>query len=151
MPVVRGSALPRTSPRGQWNDVRLVLRCDRRRLEKGGHVAETESHLGGDAGLRSKLGVRAGGKPELAPRRIRINVVSPGATRTPIWGPPEALAATEKRVARSTPLVRLSEAEEVARAILYLASDDAANIMAEELMIDGGATGAPAGAPIYRG
>lgn len=87
---------------------------------------------------------------ELAPRRIRVNVVSPGATRTPIWGPPEALAYTERRVATSTPLVRLSEAEEVAKAILYLASDDAANITAEELMIDGGATGAPAGAPIYR-
>lgn len=87
---------------------------------------------------------------ELAPRRIRVNVVSPGATRTPIWGSPEALAFTEKRIARSTPLVRLSEAEEVAKAILYLASDDAANITAAELMIDGGATGAPAGAPIYR-
>ncbi len=86
---------------------------------------------------------------ELAPRRIRVNVVSPGATRTPIWGPEQNLAFVEKRIATSTPLVRLSEPEEVAGTILYLASDDASNITAEEIMIDGGATGAPAGAPIY--
>lgn len=86
---------------------------------------------------------------ELAPRRIRVNLVSPGATRTPIWGP--NLAVVEQRIAASTPLVRLSEAEEVAKAALYLASDDSSNVTATELMVDGGATGAPAGAPALTG
>jgi len=86
---------------------------------------------------------------ELAPRRIRVNLVSPGATRTPIWGPAENIAFVEKRIAGSTPLVRISEPEEVAKAALYYASDDAANVTATELMVDGGATGAPAGAPAF--
>jgi len=88
---------------------------------------------------------------ELAPRRIRVNLVSPGATRTPIWGPPENLVVLEKRIAAATPLVRLSEAEEVAKAALYFASDDSSNVTATELMVDGGATGAPAGAPALTG
>jgi NAD(P)-dependent dehydrogenase (short-subunit alcohol dehydrogenase family) len=46
--------------------------------------------------------------------------------------------------------MRLSGAE-VADAILFLASDEATNIQAAEIVVDGGATGAPSGAPIYRG
>jgi len=45
---------------------------------------------------------------------------------------------------------RISEADEIAQAVLFLASDAAANITATEIVIDGGLTGAPAGAPIYR-
>jgi NAD(P)-dependent dehydrogenase (short-subunit alcohol dehydrogenase family) len=102
----------------------------------------------------SKGAIRSLGRvlaSELAPRRIRVNLVSPGGTRTPIWGTAELLAKTEARIARSTPLARMSEAEEVARAALFLASDDAANVTAAEIMVDGGATGAPAGAPVYTG
>jgi NAD(P)-dependent dehydrogenase (short-subunit alcohol dehydrogenase family) len=92
---------------------------------------------------------------ELSPKGVRVNVVSPGGTRTPIWsrlsGDPNALAAVEGRVAKATPTGRMSEAAEVANTILFLASDEATNIQATEIFIDGGATGAPAGAPIYRG
>lgn len=49
---------------------------------------------------------------ELAPRKIRVNVVVPGATRTPIWdriAPTEdAMAAFEARIAKTVPLARLS-------------------------------------------
>jgi NAD(P)-dependent dehydrogenase (short-subunit alcohol dehydrogenase family) len=92
---------------------------------------------------------------ELAPQGVRVNTVVPGGTRTPIWERltqnPNAISALEPRIARSTPSGRISEAEEVANTILFLASDDATNITASEIVIDGGATGAPSGAPIYRG
>lgn len=92
---------------------------------------------------------------ELSPKGIRVNVVAPGATRTPIWARlsqnPDALAALEPRIAKTTPTGRISEAEEVANTILFLASDEATNIQAAEIFVDGGVTGAPSGAPIYRG
>jgi NAD(P)-dependent dehydrogenase (short-subunit alcohol dehydrogenase family) len=91
---------------------------------------------------------------ELAPRKIRVNQVTPGATRTPIWSlivPTEdAEKQLEQRVSRSIPLGRFSEADEVAKAVLYLASDDSASVSGTEIVVDGGATGAPLGAPIYR-
>ncbi len=91
---------------------------------------------------------------ELAPRRIRVNQVTPGGTRTPIWSPyaktEDALSALEARISRGVPLGRIGEADEVAKAVLYLASDDASNVTGTEIVVDGGATGAPHGAPIYR-
>src|SRR4029078_732051 len=91
---------------------------------------------------------------ELSPRGIRVNVVAPGAIRTPIWGAatatPEAEKAFEARIGRATPLGRIGEPEHVARTVLFLASDDAAHIQGQEIFIDGGATAAPAGAPIAR-
>ena len=91
---------------------------------------------------------------ELAPRGIRVNQVTPGGTRTPIWSTyaptDDAMAALETRIARGVPLGRLGEADEVAKAVLYLASDDASNVTGTEIVVDGGATGAPHGAPIFR-
>ena len=84
-----------------------------------------------------------------------MNVVVPGATRTPIWGrhgrDANALAALEPRMVRAVPTERISEAEEIANTILFLASDEATNIQAAEIVVDGGLTGSPSGAPIYRG
>ncbi len=106
----------------------------------------------------SKGAIRSMGRvlaSELSPLGVRVNVVTPGATRTPIWERvtqnPNAIAALEPRIARSTPTGRISEAEEIANTILFLASDEATNIQAAEIVVDGGATGAPSGAPIYRG
>jgi NAD(P)-dependent dehydrogenase (short-subunit alcohol dehydrogenase family) len=106
----------------------------------------------------AKAGVRAMARimaSELSPRGIRVNVVAPGAIRTPIWGPaiatPEAEKAFEKRIALSTPLGRLGEPDHVAKTVLFLASDDSAHVQGQELFVDGGATASPSGAPIYRG
>ncbi|HLZ67099.1 MAG TPA: SDR family oxidoreductase [Aliidongia sp.] len=106
----------------------------------------------------SKAGVRAMARvmaSELSPRRIRVNVVVPGATRTPIWDrivpDAAAFAAFEARVSKAVPLARLGEAEEVAKTVLFLASDDASNVQGTEIVVDGGMTGSPSGAPIYRG
>jgi NAD(P)-dependent dehydrogenase (short-subunit alcohol dehydrogenase family) len=106
----------------------------------------------------AKAGVRAMARimaSELSPRGIRVNVVAPGATRTPIWGPavatPEAEKAFEKRIALSTPLGRLGEPDHISKTVLFLASDDSAHVQGQELFVDGGATASPSGAPIYRG
>ncbi len=105
----------------------------------------------------SKAGVRAMTRvlaSELSPRRIRVNMVTPGATRTPIWkgSAPDAAALNvlETRMARAIPLERWGEANDVAKSVLFLASDDAANVQAAEIVVDGGMTGSPSGAPIYR-
>jgi NAD(P)-dependent dehydrogenase (short-subunit alcohol dehydrogenase family) len=105
----------------------------------------------------TKGGVRAMGRnlaSELAPRRIRVNQVTPGATRTPLWSPfaptEDAISALEQQTAGAVPLGRMGDAEEVAKAALYLASDDASYMTGAEIVLDGGATSAPLGAPIYR-
>ncbi|MBB6731524.1 SDR family NAD(P)-dependent oxidoreductase [Cohnella zeiphila] len=89
---------------------------------------------------------------ELSPRGIRVNVVSPGATLTPIWGQstPEGEAKLEAALSRGIPLQRLGKPEEIAAAVLFLASDDASFVQGANLGVDGGAGSSPMGAPIYR-
>ena len=94
---------------------------------------------------------------DLAPRKIRVNVVAPGATKTPIWKRASANATAEESArvsdffSSAVPLARWGEPEDVSKAVLFLASDDSSYINAVELMVDGGLTGAPFGAPILRG
>ena len=95
---------------------------------------------------------------DLAPRNIRVNVVAPGATKTPIWKRGPRASVTEEQSAKladfvssAIPLGRWGEPEELAKAVLFLASDDSSYVNAVELMVDGGATGAPWGAPLLRG
>lgn len=77
---------------------------------------------------------------DMAPARIRVNVVSPGWT----WTPEVAKAAAGDREkwepvwGRFSMLRRLGEAREIARAILFLCSDDASFITGAELPVDGG-------------
>jgi NAD(P)-dependent dehydrogenase (short-subunit alcohol dehydrogenase family) len=91
---------------------------------------------------------------ELAPRGIRVNQVTPGGTRTPIWNTraltPDAASALETQIGNMSPLGRMSEADEIAGAALYLASDESRNVTAIEITVDGGATGAPSGAKLFR-
>jgi len=95
---------------------------------------------------------------DLAPRKIRVNVVAPGATKTPIWKrgsrafiSAEQSAKVDDLFASTVPLGRWGEPEDVAKAALFLASEDSSYINAVELMVDGGLTGAPFGAPSLRG
>jgi NAD(P)-dependent dehydrogenase (short-subunit alcohol dehydrogenase family) len=94
---------------------------------------------------------------DLAPRNIRVNVVAPGAIKTPIWkrGPRASASAEDsaklaKFFSSAVPQGRWGEPEEVAKAVLFLASDDSSYVNAVELMVDGGATGTPFGAPIFQ-
>jgi NAD(P)-dependent dehydrogenase (short-subunit alcohol dehydrogenase family) len=122
-----------------------------------GSVISVLGNPGYSAYAATKAGVRAMARvmaSELSPRGIRVNVVSPGATRTPIWGPgtatPQAEQALEVRIARVTPLGRMGETGHISKTVLFLASDDAAHVQGQEIFVDGGATASPAGAPIYR-
>jgi len=78
---------------------------------------------------------------ELAGRGIRVNAVQPGPIATPIFGKmglsAEAREAFAKRV-EQLPLGRFGSPEEVARAALFLASDDSAYVTGHELSVDGG-------------
>ena len=123
-----------------------------------GSVISVLGNPGYSAYAASKAGVRAMARvmaSELSSRNIRVNVVSPGATRTPIWGAATATAdaekAFEKRIGATTPLGRIGEPDHISKTVLFLASDDAAHIQGQELFVDGGSTASPAGAPIYRG
>ena len=98
----------------------------------------------------SKGAVRSMGRvlaAELAGAGVRVNVVVPGATRTPIWTrdgrAADTLAQIEAGVGRAVPSGRISEVDEIANTILFLASDDATNISGSEIVVDGGMTGAP--------
>jgi NAD(P)-dependent dehydrogenase (short-subunit alcohol dehydrogenase family) len=79
---------------------------------------------------------------DLKDRRIRVNAVSPGSTDTP--GLNELLASTEvgqqrlKMISDSVPLGRLGTPEEIAKAVLFLASDDSSYVTGTELFVDGG-------------
>ena len=73
---------------------------------------------------------------ELKDRRIRSNVLSPGPIDTPIIGeqPQDAMA----RILSTIPMGRMGEADEVAKAALFLASDDSSFVTGIELFVDGG-------------
>jgi NAD(P)-dependent dehydrogenase (short-subunit alcohol dehydrogenase family) len=123
-----------------------------------GSVISVLGNPGYAAYAASKAGVRAMARvmaSELSPRGIRVNVVAPGAIRTPIWGAavatPDAERAFEKRISLTTPLGHIGETEHVSKTVLFLASDDAAHVQGQEIFVDGGSTASPAGAPIYRG
>ncbi|MEU9389503.1 glucose 1-dehydrogenase [Streptomyces sp. NPDC048324] len=70
---------------------------------------------------------------------VRINVVSPGATDTPMsLRPGETESDRTRRAAATLPLGRISATEEIAAAVLYLASDDAASVVGTDLVVDSG-------------
>ena len=77
---------------------------------------------------------------EVAPWRIRVNAIAPGAIRTPInraaWETPEAYAD----LMRLIPYKRIGEPEDIARAAVWLASDEADYLTGTTLYVDGGMT-----------
>jgi len=77
---------------------------------------------------------------EVAPYRIRVNSIAPGAIRTPInmqaWDTPEAYAELIKLI----PYRRIGEVDEIGRAAAWLASDDSDYVHGVTLFVDGGMT-----------
>lgn len=92
------------------------------------------------AGLRAVARIFA---VELLARGIRVNMVSPGPTETPIINrnvgmSPDAVNALRERMIANTPMRRMGEPEEIARAVLFLSSDEASFITGVDLFVDGG-------------
>lgn len=79
---------------------------------------------------------------ELVDRGIRVNVVSPGPVATPIFGKlgiaADALDEVVKNVQTQVPMKRFGRPEEIAKAVLFLASDDASFLLGTEIVADGG-------------
>jgi 3(or 17)beta-hydroxysteroid dehydrogenase len=120
-----------------------------RRHGEGGSIVNVSSASGligspfSSAYCASKGAVRLFTKAvalECAAEAIRVNSVHPGAVRTPIWGKVGVSPELEAAVGAASPLGRMAEPEEVADAIVYLASDASRYITGSELVIDGGVT-----------
>ena len=79
---------------------------------------------------------------DLKARRIRVNAISPGTIDTP--GLSDLLASSEvgeqrrKMISNAVPLGRFGTPDEIAKAVVFLASDDASYITGAELFVDGG-------------
>jgi NAD(P)-dependent dehydrogenase (short-subunit alcohol dehydrogenase family) len=78
----------------------------------------------------------------LADRGIRVNSVSPGAIMTPIYGkaglPQEAIEGMGTMITQTVPMHRFGNPEEIAKAVLFLASDDSSYLNATDMIVDGG-------------
>jgi len=79
---------------------------------------------------------------ELAQQGVRVNVISPGPIETPIFGkmglPNEAIQAWAAQIGSKVPMGRFGQPLEVAKAVLFLASDDSSYMLGESILVDGG-------------
>jgi NAD(P)-dependent dehydrogenase (short-subunit alcohol dehydrogenase family) len=92
------------------------------------------------AGLRAVTRIFA---VELVGKGIRVNMVSPGPTETPLINrnlgmDANAVDALRQMMIANTPMRRMGEPEEIARAVLFLSSDEASFITGVDLFVDGG-------------
>lgn len=122
-------------------------------IPKGGSIIVTTSFLNtvGMPGLSILAATKAAARSlvrtlgaELAPRGIRVNGISPGAISTPFYGKVGLSEAQVSEVAAGLQakigLKRFGESFEVAKAALFLASEDSSYITGTEMVVDGGLT-----------
>ena len=107
-----------------------------------GSIAGSKGLQGQSLYNASKAAVRSFARSwtnELKERGIRVNVVSPGGTETRlIRSYLDAQPEVEEALNKSVPLGRLGEPDEVARAVLFLASNESSFVAGHELFVDGG-------------
>ncbi|MEI9965422.1 MAG: SDR family oxidoreductase [Caulobacteraceae bacterium] len=121
-------------------------------MGRGGSIVITGS-IGAEAAVpgnavyaASKAGLRAAARilgVELLADGIRVNMVSPGPTETPLInrniGMDEAAVdALRQIMINAVPMKRMGEADEIARAVLFLASEEASFVNGVDLLVDGG-------------
>jgi len=134
---------------GVWLGMKVAIPALRR--SGGGSIVNTSSIYGlvgsgGSAAYHASKGaVRLLTKTaalEYAPDGIRVNSVHPGYVNTPMieQALPEANVSMLKLLGEQVPLGRLAEPEDIARGVLYLASDESSYVTGSELVIDGGVT-----------
>lgn len=120
-------------------------------ISKGGSVilnASVVAHkgmAGSTVYAATKAAVISFGKTlarDLVPYGIRVNTISPGPISTPIYGkmgmPQEALSEFAEGVQQTVPINRFGEANEVAQAAVFFASDESSFVHGVELLVDGG-------------
>ena len=133
--------------KGAFKTLQLALPS----LRDGGSVILTTSWLnrigfaGASAVSMTKAALRSLARvaaAELAPRKIRVNALSPGAIETPLWGklglPSDVLQAAGAAITAQIPLGRWGQPDEIARAALFLASNESSYVNGTELQVDGG-------------
>lgn len=111
-----------------------------------GSIGATAALPGNVVYAAAKAGLRAVARilaKELVGRKIRVNMVSPGPTETPLItrniGMDDAqVDALRQQMIAGVPLARMGEPEEVASAVLFLASSEASFITGVDLLVDGG-------------
>ena len=133
-----------------------VLKYGIPRMNDGGSITITSSVVGlvgfGDlsayvAAKHGQVGLMRSAAKELAPRKIRVNTLHPGPTSTPFQDDIEMRATGDDQQTAARvfdemiPLGRHTSTDEIAQAVLYLASDAAAMITSHTLAIDGGMSG----------
>ncbi|QIJ61136.1 glucose 1-dehydrogenase [Streptomyces sp. JB150] len=159
--VFRGGPLPELSEedwRTLW-DVNVTgvfnaMAAEIRRMRTqpgGGAIVNVASNLGAHQQVNGATAYAAtkaavtsltrGAALEHIREGVRINAVSPGASDTAMsLQPGETEEERAVRMKEQSPLGRVASTEEVAQAVLYLASDDAASLVGTDLVVDGGAS-----------
>jgi NAD(P)-dependent dehydrogenase (short-subunit alcohol dehydrogenase family) len=81
---------------------------------------------------------------ELAPRKIRVNAISPGPVQTPVYGKlglsGEEVAGLSEILDKKILLGRFGQPEEIAKAVVFLSSPESSFITGTEMVMDGGMT-----------
>lgn len=102
-----------------------------------GHVA-TEEQIPYNASKHAVIGLTQSISIEYAKKNIRANAVCPGYVETPHL---DFLSEEEKTYIRSLhPMGRLAQPEEIAKAVVFLASGDSSFVTGSNLLVDGGYT-----------
>ncbi len=121
----------------------LPLLSDGASIILTGSVAAQKGRPGDPLYAASKGAVRSFGRAlamddDILRRRIRVNVVTPGATATPMTAAATSDAEIRDAVAAMIPMRRWAEPEEIAETVAFLASDAASYITGTEITVDGG-------------
>jgi NAD(P)-dependent dehydrogenase (short-subunit alcohol dehydrogenase family) len=120
-------------------------------FQDGGSIILTAS-IGGSKGYEgtspysaTKAAIRSFARTwtvELKHRKIRVNAISPGPIDTPIFSSviqsEEQIEQIKTNLVASVPMGRMGSSDEVAKAVLFLASDDSSYVTGIELFVDGG-------------